>query len=148
LIADQNVPYIIMHIQGTPANMQQDPHYEDVVAEVGGFLDNQVKALAELGHHQVIVDPGFGFGKTVQHNYQLLLSLDSFSKSGLPVLAGLSRKSMINRVLGTSPTEALNGTTVLNTIALLNDADILRVHDVKPAVEAIKLVGELRQAGL
>ena len=142
-VASSGVPYIMMHIQGTPANMQKDPKYDDVVQEVYQFLDARCRTLTGLGHHKLIVDPGFGFGKTVEHNFQLLNNLDQFQRTGFPVMAGLSRKSMINRVLRTIPEDALNGTSVLNTVALLRGADILRVHDVKEAVEAVKLVGQL-----
>jgi dihydropteroate synthase len=138
-IVQLGIPYVIMHIQGTPSTMQVNPVYEDVVKEVTGFLLDQAGKLSESGHKRVILDPGFGFGKTVKHNYQLLANLDSLVSTGYPILAGLSRKSMINRVLKIKPEEALNGTTVLNTIALLKGASILRVHDVKEAVEAIKL---------
>jgi len=138
-IVHLKIPYIIMHIQGTPATMQTDPHYEDVVREVKGFLIDQAEKLEQMGHDKIIIDPGFGFGKTVDHNYALLSHLDEFAGTGYPVLAGMSRKSMINRVLGTKPSEALNGTTVLNTIALLKGATLLRVHDVKEAVEAVRL---------
>ncbi len=139
LVARLGIPYIIMHIQGTPRDMQADPQYKDVVAEVFGFLEQQAQKLSEAGHRGIILDPGFGFGKTVEHNYRLLQRLGQLAAKGFPVLAGVSRKSMINRVLGTRPETALNGTTVLNTIALLNGATILRVHDVKEAVEAVKL---------
>jgi len=142
-IAAANVPYIMMHIQGTPATMQQDPMYENVVEEIVEFLQRQAHKLLSLGNDKLIIDPGFGFGKTVEHNYTLLKNLPSFREIGFPVMAGISRKSMINKVLGTRPEHALNGTTVLNTIALMNGADILRVHDVKEAVEAVKLVGQL-----
>jgi dihydropteroate synthase len=135
------IPYIIMHIQGVPGTMQVNPVYENVTEEVAGFLLGQAKKLEAHGHHRIILDPGFGFGKTVEHNYSLLNSLDQLAGTGYPVLAGISRKSMINRVLGTKPEEALNGTTVLNTIALLKGATILRVHDVREAVEAVKLMG-------
>lgn len=135
-----DIPYIIMHIQGTPWNMQVNPVYDNVTEEVFGFLQVQARKLEERGHHKIILDPGFGFGKTVEHNYTLLNNLDQLAATGYPVLAGMSRKSMINRVLGTKPEEALNGTTVLNTVALLKGAAILRVHDVKEAVEAVKLV--------
>jgi dihydropteroate synthase len=138
-----NIPYVIMHIQGTPGNMQVNPVYKDVLEEVFSFLRQQAKLLEAGGHHKIILDPGFGFGKTVEHNYSLLNNLDRLTATGYPVLAGLSRKSMINRVLGTSPDEALNGTTVLNTIALLKGANILRVHDVKEAMEAIRLIDQL-----
>jgi dihydropteroate synthase len=139
-IVHLQIPYVIMHIQGTPANMQVNPVYEDVVKDVYGFFMQQAGKLEKSGHNRIIIDPGFGFGKTVTHNYQLLEKLDVFTASGYPVLAGLSRKSMINRVLNIKPEEALNGTTVLNTIALLKGASILRVHDVKEAMEAIRLV--------
>jgi dihydropteroate synthase len=139
LVARLGIPYVIMHIQGTPRNMQANPIYEDVSGEVFGFLLSRAKIMEEFGHKQIILDPGFGFGKTVEHNYALLNALDWLAAHDYPVLAGVSRKSMINRVLGTRPETALNGTTVLNTIALLKGASILRVHDVKEAVEAVKL---------
>jgi dihydropteroate synthase len=142
-IAHLNIPYIIMHIQGTPSTMQVNPVYDDVVKEVTGFLFGQARKLRESGHEKVIIDPGFGFGKTVEHNYMLLENLESIVATGYPVLAGLSRKSMINRVLQIKPEDALNGTTVLNTIALLKGASILRVHDVKQAVEAVRLVRQM-----
>lgn len=141
-----SVPYILMHIQGTPANMQTNPQYEDVVKEVMLYFADKVLKLRKLGVKDIILDPGFGFGKTVEHNYQLLNSLDHFNIFDLPILAGLSRKSMINKVLYTKPEEALNGTTVLNTIALTKGVSILRVHDVKEAVEAIKLTALLHQS--
>jgi dihydropteroate synthase len=140
-ITELNIPFIIMHIQGTPETMQVNPTYENVTKEVFGFLIHQAKKLEDAGHNMIILDPGFGFGKTVEHNYALLNSLDKLAGFGYPVLAGVSRKSMINRVLNTKPDDALNGTTVLNTIALMKGASILRVHDVKEAVEAVKLVG-------
>ena len=142
-IVHLGIPYIIMHIRGTPATMQVNPVYEDVVKEVGSFLLGQARKLHEAGHVQVILDPGFGFGKTVDQNFHLLENLDRLVASGYPVLAGLSRKSMINHVLQIKPDDALNGTTVLNTIALLKGASILRVHDVKEAVEAINLVDKV-----
>ena len=139
-IASLNVPYILMHMKGTPEKMQDNPFYSDVVAEITYFFEQQIVQCREKGVHQVIVDPGFGFGKNVGHNFTLLSRLDEFKALGVPILAGLSRKSMINRVLQISPEHALNGTTVLNTIALLKGADILRVHDVKEAMETIRLV--------
>jgi len=138
-----DIPYVIMHIQGTPGNMQINPQYHDVTEEVFSFLQKQAEKLESAGHHKIILDPGFGFGKTVEHNYALLNHLDRLVATGYPVLAGLSRKSMINRVLGTTPDAALNGTTVLNTVALLKGASILRVHDVKEASETIKLTEKL-----
>ena len=141
VIAECKVPYIIMHIRGTPKNMQHNPQYEDVVNDIKLFFQQQVAKLKQLGvTNNIIIDPGFGFGKTPQHNYELLFRLTSFKDLGYPVMAGVSRKSMISKILKTKPENALNGTTVLNTIALLNGADILRVHDVKEASEAIELV--------
>lgn len=144
-IAELGVPYVMMHMQGTPANMQENPQYSDVVKEVAAFFSEKISKLKNLGVHDIIIDPGFGFGKSLQHNYELLEKLDFFSIAGLPLLVGLSRKSMINKVIGTQASEALNGTTVLNTIALEKGADILRVHDVKEAVEAIKIVQFYKQ---
>lgn len=139
-IAGLKVPYIMMHIQGTPQTMQKDPKYENVVSEVGQFLENQLERLRSVGVvKNLILDPGFGFGKTVDHNFQLLHGLRQLKKSGFPVLVGLSRKSMINKVLRIKPEHALNGTTALNMLALCNGANILRVHDVQPALETVKL---------
>jgi len=129
-----------MHMKGTPATMQDHPTYPDVVAEVTYFFENQLAQCRDKGVRQVILDPGFGFGKTVDQNFQLLSHLDEFSALGTPILVGISRKSMITRLLNVDPSDALNATTVLNTIALLKGASILRVHDVKEAVEAVKLV--------
>lgn len=134
------VPYVLMHIKGTPENMQLDPQYEDVTREVKEYFVERIEKLKELGVEQVILDPGFGFGKTVEHNYRLLKDMQLFADMGYPVLAGVSRKSMINKVLRTKPENALNGTTAVNTIALLNGANILRVHDVREAVQAVKIV--------
>lgn len=139
LVAKHNVVYVIMHMQGTPQTMQQAPHYHDVVFEVEAFFKNKIAICESLGYDKLIVDVGFGFGKSTEHNYQLLKQLNQFADLGYPVLAGLSRKSMINQVIHTSPVTALNGTTVLNTIALQNGAKILRVHDVKEAKQAIDL---------
>ncbi|MFH1005384.1 MAG: dihydropteroate synthase [Bacteroidota bacterium] len=139
IIAKHNVPYVLMHIQGTPQTMQQNPHYENVVEEVKKYFAEKIILLKNSGVKQIIIDPGFGFGKTLEHNYSLLNNLCSFKSFGLPLLAGVSRKSMINKILGIKPEEALNGTTVINTIALLNGANILRVHDVKEAKEVIKI---------
>lgn len=143
-VAALGVPYIAMHMQGTPATMQQAPYYTDVAAEVTHFLSQRLNAAHQAGIADVILDPGFGFGKTTAHNYTLLRELGRLTSLGVPVLAGLSRKRMINAVLGTTPEEALNGTTSLNTIALLNGASLLRVHDVKEAVQAVKLVQAYR----
>lgn len=143
-VASLGMPYIAMHMQGKPATMQQAPHYTDVAAEVTHFLSQRLHAAHHAGIADVILDPGFGFGKSTAHNYTLLRELGRLTALGAPVLAGLSRKRMINTVLGTTPEEALNGTTSLNTIALLNGASLLRVHDVKEAVQAVKLVQAYR----
>lgn len=134
------VPYVLMHMKGTPKNMQINPEYTDVVKEVTEYFQTKILKLQEFGVRDIILDPGFGFGKNDTHNYILLQQLQHFTALGFPVLVGISRKSMVNRVLEISSKDALNGTEVLNTIALLNGAGILRVHDVKPAIEAIKLV--------
>ena len=143
-MAELKVPYILMHIKGTPQNMQENPTYNNVVDEVKSFFEEKINQLNSLGVENVILDPGFGFGKTVEHNYELLNNLDAFQSIGKPILAGISRKSMINKVINTSPDEALNGTTVLNTIALQKGANILRVHDIKEASETIKLTQKLK----
>lgn len=138
-MAETNAAYVLMHIQGTPENMQVNPVYSDVTKEVSGFFRERLDFFESKGKQNIILDPGFGFGKNTDHNYRLLGDIKRFTSMGYAVLAGVSRKSMINRVLGTTATEALNGTSIINTIALLNGARILRVHDVKEAVEAIKL---------
>ncbi|MBK6774528.1 MAG: dihydropteroate synthase [Flavobacteriales bacterium] len=143
-VAQLGVPYIAMHMQGTPATMQNDPHYADVAAEVTLFLSGRLLAARQAGIADVILDPGIGFGKTTAHNYALLRELQRIQALGAPVLVGLSRKRMINEILGTRSDDALNGTTVLNTIALLNGASILRVHDVKEAVQCVKLAEATR----
>jgi dihydropteroate synthase len=138
-VAALQVPYICMHMQGTPGTMQQHPQYDDVVKEVLDYLIRKVKACTNAGIKDIIVDPGFGFGKNATHNFRLLHDLSLLKITGKPILAGLSRKSTISKILGVSPEDALNGTTVLNTIALMNGAKILRVHDVKAARETVKL---------
>lgn len=142
-VAKLQVPYMMMHMQGTPQNMQQNPVYANVLLEVIDYLAKKVAALKALHVHDVIIDPGFGFGKTIEHNYELLKQLEAFKIFKLPILVGFSRKGMIYKALSTSAAEALNGTSVLNTIALQKGAGILRVHDVKEAVECVKLVGML-----
>jgi dihydropteroate synthase len=139
-IASLKVPYILMHMKGTPQTMQQEPEYNNVVMEVSYFFEQRIALCREKGIRQVLIDPGFGFGKTADHNFALLSHLDALKSMGYPIVAGLSRKSMITRVLKINPENAKNGTTVLNTIALIKGADILRVHDVKEAMEAIRLV--------
>jgi dihydropteroate synthase len=143
VVAKLQVPYIMMHMQGIPGTMQKNPVYEDVVADILRWFGERIFRLQSMGVNDIIIDPGFGFGKTIVHNFELLRHLGDFSIAGLPVLVGVSRKSMICKTLEISPEEALNGTSVLNTIALLNGADILRVHDVKEAVQAVKLVNKL-----
>lgn len=138
------VPYILTHIQGTPQTMQENPQYKDVVREISTFFSDRVKKLNKWGVKEIILDPGFGFGKNMEHNFEILNRLDAFKVFQLPVLAGLSRKSMIWKTLETSPEEALNGTTVANTMALLGGADILRVHDVREAMEAIRIFSEIK----
>lgn len=133
------VPYVLMHMQGTPATMQANPHYENVVTEVKQFFEQQLEKCERAGVKQIILDPGFGFGKTVEHNFRLLNALDVYAKMGYPLLAGLSRKSMLTRLLGVGKNEALNGTSILNTIALQKGAKILRVHDVKEAMECVRI---------
>jgi dihydropteroate synthase len=138
------MPYILSHIKGTPQTMQDDPQYDDVIKEISGFFAEKVKRLTKFGVSEVILDPGFGFGKTLDHNYELLNRLDAFKVFQLPVMAGLSRKSMIWQALDITAEEALNGTSITNTMALLGGADILRVHDVKEAVEAVKIFCEIK----
>ena len=133
------VPYVVMHMRGNPQNMKKLTDYKNVTLDLLEYFQKKIFALKQLGLKDLIIDPGFGFAKSVDQNYELLKNLNYFKSLNLPVLAGLSRKSMIWKKLGTDASEALNGTTVLNTIALTKGADILRVHDVKAAVEAIKL---------
>jgi len=144
-VARIGLPYILMHLQGTPATMQRNPVYLDVRKEVLLSLSEKINSLKLLGVNDLIIDPGFGFGKNLQHNYALLNELDSFRLFELPLLVGVSRKAMIWKLLEKSPAESLNGTTVLNTLALMGGADILRVHDVREAVETIRLVTELKK---
>ncbi|MFO7978911.1 MAG: dihydropteroate synthase [Bacteroidales bacterium] len=138
-IAEYQVPYIIMHTVGTPDVMQKNPSYQDVTKEVAFYFSKKLFQLNQLGVHDIIIDPGFGFAKSMEHNYQLLQNLDFFRIFDLPILAGVSRKGMIHKALKVKPEESLNGTTVVNTMALLKGASILRVHDVKAAVEAVKI---------
>ncbi len=139
VVAKHQIAYVLMHMQGTPQNMQLNPTYENVVNELGTFYKAKITDCQSKGFEKLIIDVGFGFGKTVEHNFELLKHLHDFTEFGFPILAGLSRKSMINKVIHTSPVTALNGTTVLNTIALQNGANILRVHDVKEAKQAVDL---------
>lgn len=144
-VARLHVPYILMHMQGEPRTMQQAPHYEDLMREIFLYFAERVQRLHDLGACDLILDPGFGFGKTLKHNYELMRHLPEFREFDLPLLVGISRKSMIYKLLGVTPADALNGTTVLNTAALLGGADILRVHDVRPAAEAVRIVQAIRE---
>ena len=143
-IGKLGVPYILMHMQGTPLKMQENPVYEDIIRDISLFFTERVKQLTKAGVKDVIIDPGFGFGKLLEHNYELLNRLDSFKVFQLPLMVGVSRKGMIYRLLGSNPEEALNGTTVVNILALMGGADILRVHDVREAVEAVRILNMVR----
>lgn len=145
LVARLGVPYIMMHMKGTPQNMQLQPHYDNLIQEVFLYFAERVQHLRDLGAKDLILDPGFGFGKTLEHNYALMNHLEDFSIFELPLLVGVSRKSMIYRLLNSTPQEALNGTTVLNTVALLKGANILRVHDVSVAMEAVRIIRKLQE---
>ena len=139
MVSKLKVPYICMHMRGTPQTMQADPQYNNVTTEVLDFFIQKIEECRLAGIHDVIIDPGFGFGKTTGHNFKLLKDLSAFKMTGRPILAGISRKGMVYKTLNIKAAEALNGTTVLNTLALQNGANILRVHDVKEAREAIEL---------
>jgi len=147
-VAKLGVPYILMHIVGTPQTMQDDPHYDDIVKDISSYFSEKVRLLTRAGVKDIILDPGFGFGKSIDDNYDLMNRLDSFKVFQLPVLAGISRKSMIFKLLGITPEESLPGTESLNTMALLGGADILRVHDVKEAVHAVKIFEELKKVAV
>lgn len=142
-VASYNVPYIMMHMKGTPQTMQSLNQYEDIVKEMMFYFSERIHVARSLGLNDIVIDPGFGFAKDLHQNYEVLKQLDYFSYLELPILVGFSRKSMIYKLLETSAQEALNGTTVLNTIALQKGAHILRVHDVKEAVECIKIFNQL-----
>ena len=144
-VARLDVPYIMMHMQGTPQNMQQHIHYDHIRMEIMQYFALRVQDLHARGVKDIIIDPGFGFGKTLAHNYELFKHLEDFKLFGLPLLVGISRKSMIYKLLDSSPEEALNGTTVLNTIALTKGVDILRVHDVKACVEAVRIFNQMNE---
>ena len=147
VVAELNVPYVLMHMRGVPQTMQQFADYDNLLQEVLYYFSERLALLNELGVNDVILDPGFGFSKTVSHNYELMAYLKYFHIFEEPILVGVSRKSMIYKLLGSSPGESLNGTSVLNTIALLSGASILRVHDVREAVECVKIVGEIERYG-
>ena len=143
-IARLGVPYIAMHMKGTPQTMQNNPQYAHFLKEIFYFFSEKMQKLRDIGVKDILIDPGFGFGKTMEHNYELMNHLEEFSLFEVPLLVGVSRKSMIYKLLGTTPEEALNGTTALNTIALLKGANILRVHDVKSAVESVRIIGKMK----
>ncbi|MEC8402157.1 MAG: dihydropteroate synthase, partial [Bacteroidota bacterium] len=144
IVGKNNVPYVLMHLLGTPKDMQENPNYDNVVQEVLYYFSEKIQQAYRNGINDVILDPGFGFGKTLEHNYELMNHLDLFQSLEIPLLVGISRKSMIYKKLGVTADKALNGTTVLNTIALSKGANILRVHDVKQAKECIELLQALR----
>ncbi len=145
-VAALKVPYLMMHMKGLPENMQDNPVYDDVLKEIIDFFSKQLSLCRKVGITDILIDPGFGFGKTIEHNFELLSKLNLLKIVGLPVVAGLSRKGMIWKTLDVSPAEALNGTTALNMVALMNGARILRVHDVKEAMQCIKLFNKLDAA--
>lgn len=147
-VASLNVPYIMMHMRGTPQTMQQHTDYKDMMEDILLYFAVKVRELNLMGVNDIVLDPGFGFSKTLDQNYHLMGHLREFGQFGLPLLVGVSRKSMIYKFLGGTPSESLNGTTVLNTVALLNGADILRVHDVRAAVEAVKIVDKLKREAI
>ena len=138
-IVELNVPYVMMHMQGKPLDMQKNPQYENIIDEIIKFFEKKILLLNKKGFKKIIIDPGLGFGKNIQHNYQIVNNIEEFHTLGYPLLIGASRKSMIYKLLDISAVEALNGTTIINTIALLKKTSILRVHDIKEAVECIKL---------
>ena len=144
-VARLGVPYILMHMQGTPRDMQVAPHYDNLRVEIAQYFAERVLQLHELGVNDIILDPGFGFGKTLAHNYELLKHMEDLHVFELPLLVGVSRKSMIYKLLDTTPAEALNGTTAIHMIALAKGASILRVHDVKACVEAVKIFNAMNQ---
>lgn len=139
-VASLQVPYVMMHMQGNPQNMQQNPTYKNLITEIMFFFSKKITELRKLGVNDIVTDVGFGFGKTLEHNYELLKNLEIFKNLEVPILVGISRKSMLNKLLGITAKDALNATTAAHTVALLNGANILRVHDVREAVEAIKIV--------
>lgn len=143
-VSQLQVPYIMMHMRGNPENMKDLNEYDDLTEDILFYFSEKISAARDLGINDLIVDPGFGFSKNISQNFELLSRLELFRNLDLPILSGLSRKSLIYKTFKTGPEEALNGTTVLNTISLMKGADILRVHDVKEAMECVKLVGELK----
>ena len=146
VVRSLNIPYVMMHMKGNPRTMQDNPVYDDIVYDILKWLGERIFRLRSMGVNDIIIDPGFGFGKTVAHNFELLRRLDELSIAGLPLLVGLSRKSMIWKTLNIKADEALNGTTALNAVALINGADILRCHDVREAVQTIRLIKNIRNS--
>lgn len=146
-VVELGVPYVLTHMQGTPQTMQQQPSYEDLLKEIFLYFARKVQHLRDLGAKDILLDPGFGFGKTLEQNYELLAHLEEFRLFELPLLVGVSRKSMIYRLLNIAPQDALNGTTALHTLALMKGANILRVHDVREAVETVRIIEQLKQSG-
>ena len=144
-VARLNVPYVMMHIKGNPQTMQENPTYENITSEVINYFTDKIKIAKEHGIKDIIIDPGFGFAKTIDHNYKLLKEMEALNCFELPILVGFSRKSMITKVLQNNADDALNGSSILNTIALTKGASILRVHDVKEAIECVTLFNHLRQ---
>lgn len=144
-VAELHVPYILMHMKGNPRTMQNNPHYDDLMGEIMLYFSKRINRLHALGVNDIILDPGFGFAKTLEQNYQLLANMGELHEFHLPLLVGISRKSMIFRLLDATPQEALNGTTVINTIALMKGTSILRVHDVKECVEAVKIYNQMNK---
>ena len=144
-IAQLKVPYIMMHMQGTPQNMQKNPHYDNPVKEIILYFAEKIEKLRASGVKDLIIDPGFGFGKTLAHNYEILDKLEELQMFQLPILIGVSRKSMVYKLLGGGPEDALNGTTALHAIALMKGARILRVHDVKAATETVRIFQALKE---
>jgi dihydropteroate synthase len=145
IVVKLDLPYIMMHMKGTPQNMQSNPIYDNVVEEVYEYFSKRIEILKAKGYNKIILDPGFGFGKTLEHNYEILRNMDKYKSFGFPVLVGVSRKSMICKLLKCNPSEALTGTIAINTLSLEKGADILRVHDVKDAVETVKIFNAFKK---
>ena len=143
-VIELDVPYIMMHMQGNSLTMQNNPRYKNIILEILEFFEKKIKNLEKKGFTKIIIDPGFGFGKTLEHNYEILNNLSKFKKFGHPLLIGASRKSMIYNLLNKTPQEVLNGTSIVNTISLLNGADILRVHDIEEALECIRITNQIK----
>ena len=143
-IANLDVPYIMMHMKGNSLSMQNNPNYTNIISEISLFFNERIKLLNDMGFNKIIIDPGFGFGKTLDHNYKILKDLKEFKKFKLPILVGASRKSMIYNLLKINSSDALNGTSAVNTLSLMNGANILRVHDVKEAVQCIKISNQIK----